>query len=159
MPKKRTFNEVAQVVLSRLTIDNDTNCWNWPDEALHDKDGYGAIRCDGKRPKIHRVIYAYFHGPIPENMCVCHHCDNRVCGNPSHLFLGTTADNIKDMYSKGRGASLEKRSKVLTRDQVIAIRAASGFQKDIGKDYGIAQKTVSQIKNGKRWGSLLGVSK
>jgi len=152
--RKRTFDEVVQVVLSRLIIDPVTGCWNWPEDALHDKDGYGLIRYAGGRPKIHRVMYAHAYGAIPGGMCVCHRCDNRGCGNPAHFFLGTTADNISDMYSKGRGAVLEKRSRRLTQDQVFAIRMASGFQKDIGKKYGIAQVTVSQIKLGKRWGGL-----
>jgi hypothetical protein len=153
MAISRTFNEVIQVILSRLTVDTITGCWNWPEDAYCDKDGYGSIRYAGRRMRVHRLMYIHAFGDVPEEMCVCHHCDNRKCENPEHFFLGTIADNIGDMYSKGRGASPEKRSK-LTREQAFTIKLASGFQKDIGKVYGIAQTTVSQIKLGKHWRSL-----
>ena len=43
-----------------------------------------------------------YKGIVPENMCVLHTCDNRVCINPGHLFLGTQQDNIRDRVKKGR---------------------------------------------------------
>jgi len=35
-------------------------------------------------------------------MLVCHHCDNKRCINPDHLFVGTAKDNTVDMIKKGR---------------------------------------------------------
>ncbi len=51
----------------------------------------------------HRVAYTLAFGPIQPRMVVCHRCDNGLCCNPAHLFLGTAGDNSRDMMAKGRG--------------------------------------------------------
>lgn len=83
-----------------MSIENEDVCWPW--SGTRDRKGYGVIRLAGGQFKAHRVTWAAFRGPIPDGMCVCHHCDNPGCINPKHLFLGTIGDNNRDMMQKGR---------------------------------------------------------
>lgn len=66
------------------------------------KDGYANFFLDGKTLLAHRVACMLTRGEIPQGMEVCHHCDNRKCVNPDHLFLGSLKDNMQDMVKKGR---------------------------------------------------------
>lgn len=84
--------------------DNANGCWEW--QAGRFGGGYGkiAVKHNGKWTGLyaHRVSYELTHGPIPDGMCVCHSCDNPKCVNPSHLWIGTQIENIKDRDIKGR---------------------------------------------------------
>ncbi len=87
-----------------------TGCILWTGRT--DRQGYGTIKSGGRHNIASRVSYELFRGPIPDGLCVLHDCDRyylpgdigyRLCINPTHLFLGTQADNMIDMAVKGRG--------------------------------------------------------
>lgn len=66
------------------------------------KFGYGFLKLRGRLERAHRVAWMLTHGPIPDGLCVCHRCDNPRCIEPTHLFLGTVAENNRDRHAKGR---------------------------------------------------------
>jgi hypothetical protein len=76
------------------------SCWSWT--GALDSGGYGQCGRDRRLHKTHRVAWMLTHGEIPDGLVVCHHCDNRRCCNPAHLFVGTQGDNVRDMVRKGR---------------------------------------------------------
>jgi hypothetical protein len=101
MPRwpKRTF---AERFWEKVDQRADDVCWLWNGRARH-WAGYGMFHVGNDRAEqAHRVAYALAIGPIPSGLGVLHRCDNPPCCNPSHLFLGTQADNLKDMWAKGR---------------------------------------------------------
>lgn len=101
----------------------DNSCWTW--RASKHTNGYGQIGSGGRgRPLLsHRVSWQLTNGDIPAGMVVCHKCDNPLCCNPAHLFLGTQADNLKDMTDKGRRCSGQAMSRALL--QSLANRRAA----------------------------------
>jgi hypothetical protein len=95
------YSTAEEAYFGELIKNSDDECWGWSGK-FHDY-GYGALRYKPKKWTAHRYSYTYHVGEIPNGMFVCHHCDNPVCTNPKHLFLGTHQDNMNDMLNKGRG--------------------------------------------------------
>lgn len=120
--------------------------------------GYGLIkRKDGTQLRAHRVAYELAYGEIPSGMFVCHRCDNPRCIRPSHLFLGSHAENMADMVIKGRSARMlgdSNGSAKLRTEAVVAIRASIGSYSRIARQYGVSPSAVGLIKRRERWAHL-----
>lgn len=140
-------------------------CWEWQGSRL--PKGYGTWQVAGRTVYAHRLMHEVVAGPIPDGWWVCHRGDNPPCVRPDHPFLGTPADNSADMTAKGRHwltanpersvefCSERNPSAKLTAEQVGDIRAryAAGgvYQRELGEEYGVTQRLVSQIVLGQAW--------
>ncbi len=124
-------------------------------------NGYGRFTYRQRRWRTHQLAYTLGHGPIPEGYDVCHTCDTRLCGEPTHLFLGVRGrDNSLDMWQKGRARPVTRypdglhHSAKLSFADVGEIRAAlndgiSSYQ--LAHHYGVCQSTIMHIKRGRHW--------
>lgn len=82
-------------------VERGAGCWEWV--GVRSKKGYGKFPLSrGDTRLAHRYAWELVRGPIPDNLCVLHHCDNPSCCRPDHLFVGSRADNNADMCAKGR---------------------------------------------------------
>ena len=125
-------------------------CWMWTAGRVG-RMGYGRFSLGGRSVRSHRMARMIATGSDPGGGWVLHRCDNPLCVNPGHLFLGTPQDNIADMVAKNRHAfGLRLPQTRISDEEVAAIRAASGTQADIGRRYGVSQQTVSMIRTGHR---------
>ena len=129
-------------------------CWLWT--GATSESGYGAFGYRGKWMRANRVSFLIHKGEIPEEMLVCHSCDNPQCVNPDHLFLGTPTDNMNDMIKKGRSKFQPKGEKntacKLTDKQVLEIKEMRKNKiaaKEIAKKFNISADYVYEISYGK----------
>jgi hypothetical protein len=146
-------------------VDKSADCWLWT--ASVRRDGYGQINRGGASHgsvAAHRVAWFLTHGEWPA-LSVCHRCDNRRCVNPTHLFLGTAADNSRDMASKGRSAiqrhpeladrclrcpSAKRFRKLSESDRVtiIAEYQAGATTVALARRFGVTSSHISKIGRG-----------
>jgi hypothetical protein len=132
-------------------------CWNWT--GLHNNKGYGVInRHHSHRMTVaSRVSWEIHRGPIPDGLFVCHHCDNPLCVNPEHLFLGTQTDNMQDCKRKGRlnitaserHGELNCNAKLANAD-ISTIHSLCQFltQQRVADLFGVSQATIWKVLNG-----------
>lgn len=119
-----------------------------------------------RRRYAHRISYVLRYGDIPEGAFVLHRCDNALCVNPDHLFLGDQVANMRDCASKGRIGALvhpeclprgERHGMVkLTAAEVREIRAAAAHtRRDVlAVKYGVHRSTITSIISGKSWAHM-----
>jgi len=140
-------------------VEKSENCWNWTGGKNINKWGkrYGTIQMGPKNLLAHRVSYELFKGKIPKGKIVCHQCDNELCVNPEHLWLGTYSDNMKDMQFKKRSHYVKggkNPASKLTEEEVEKIKELhiEGIMiKDIAKIYAVTRHCIQHILNGKTW--------
>lgn len=127
--------------------------------------GYGkiGIRDDAGIPRTvpaHRMVYALEYGPIPEGMVVMHKCDVPSCIAIEHLMLGTQAENLADMWAKGRAKpglipSDARSNSKLTWEAVRLIRASQESAKSLARKLGVSDILVGRVRNGFGWKEIV----
>lgn len=144
---------------SKVKIGQDDECWEW---TASKHKGYGCIKIKDKFITSSRLSWMIHFGEIPEGLSVCHKCDNPLCVNPDHLFLGTHQDNMNDMMNKGRSNCIgvnqvgeKNKHAKLTWDDVYTIRRlySEGNEtlKSLGNRYGVHLATIGYIIQNKSW--------
>lgn len=135
----------------------DTPCWVWTGRR-DVRGGYGVMRVDGHDRKAHRLVHRLAGREVPQDLCVCHHCDNRLCVRPDHHFIGTIGDNVADAKMKGRlnGINRGQRngSARLTEASVLEIRrlSAAGYTRvRVASMFGVSSPLVTAIVQRRLW--------
>lgn len=135
--------------------DDPMACWYWGGRI--DPRGYGRFdlpkegRCKLMPWLAHRVSFLLTRGSLSSSAVVCHKCDNTRCVNPSHLFVGSQADNLTDMKNKGRGNGKRK----LSIDDVLEILKSNETHSVLGEKYGVSRANIYHIKLGHTWSRRL----
>lgn len=100
---------------------SEDDCWGW--RGCLSQYGYGRLNLGGRGAGVdmaHRVAWRLFRGSLPDGMHVLHICDNPICSNPRHLYLGTQRENLRDAVVRRRGRY--QRTTALTDEQCAEIR-------------------------------------
>lgn len=160
--------DLLKQMLSELSDDpslpwNIYPCMEWPrsmkGQGYKTGKGYGAVLANGKLTSAHKLSYELANGPIGDGLDICHHCDNKPCFRPSHLYAATPHKNIQDAIERGHFRRADQRgsknnSARLTEEQVDEIRKLrmDGWKlKPLGKRFGVAFSTIQRIVIGKNW--------
>lgn len=140
-------------------VEKTESCWLFRNSKTAP---YGEFCWNRVPERAHRVSWLLTFGAIPSGLFVCHHCDVKNCVNPEHLFIGTNADNMKDMKDKGRHVSAPQFGESnpmakLTSQAVRKIRALlkkGQTQKKISKMFGVSRANIWMIKNERTWKTI-----
>lgn len=152
-PKIRSLEVVCRLFWTR--VQKTRGCWMWTGSRKSPM-GYGAVWCRPRLLSAHRLAWFIENGPVPKGRMVLHKCDVPACVRPSHLYLGTHADNMRDMQKRGRtnkrGLPGEQNGRAkLTEQDVAAIRASTKPRAILMKKYGLTTSHISSIVLRRSW--------
>ncbi len=151
--------DMEETILDRVLFNKTNKCWEWVPEP---KRPYGRLRFAGREIGAHVASYLAFCGPIPEGTFVCHDCDNPRCVNPTHLWLGSHVDNMKDCTKKRRrkmgrqGAHNRKLTGEQVREIVAAYAEGSTSQKSLAEKYSVGETAIGYIVAGRTFREITG---
>lgn len=141
--------------IARTDTKSVKECWIW--NASRRPDGYGQWRrADGQIELAHRASWRLFRTEIPKGAHILHKCDNPPCVNPTHLFLGSHADNMRDMWGKGRARPGQSRGEKhgmskLTSEIVREIRTSSESGVELARKFALSATTVCDVRKRRTW--------
>ncbi len=156
MPRNQRVeeDELEWAFWVRADRQNLDGCWNWCGTIL--RDGYGRFATYNRLYRAHRFAYESYYGAVPEGLLVCHHCDNRLCCNPLHLYAGTAKQNADDRNRRGRANTArgrQKKNAVLTTDAVHLIRLnlLGLTSKEQARIYHVSPRHIRAIRSRQEW--------
>jgi hypothetical protein len=129
-----------------------SRCWIWQ---RANANGYGVVCLGHRSLRAHRVAYRVFVGRFDEEMQINHHCDERACLNPDHLYVGTQQDNMDDMITRER----TKPSADLTNIQVVEaleMLNEGHSQVFVAKHFDVSQMVINSIAKSRTWRHIPG---
>lgn len=120
--------------------------------------GYGRIEWNGKLRLVHRLVVELSGREVPDDLDVLHSCDNAWCVNPTHLRVGTHADNMKDRDSRGRLHVRRGRACPQAKLDAVSVECARVLYAAtkwpvtrIAKWFGVATNAMWWVLKGKSW--------
>lgn len=152
-PKWESMNSKSIVSIKNRLFKNinkdNAGCWLWT--GAIDGGGYGSLRFNRKVEKVHRIsAYVFFDFDLSSDKQILHHCDNPLCFNPEHLYIGDTSKNMKDRRNRDRAGANHK----LTKEDVYIIKQKicnGDIGRNIAKDFQVTEGTICDIKMGRIW--------
>lgn len=153
--KKFAFTEK---IINRFwaKITKTDECWIWTGCKIK---GYGRFGVNGQVVLAHRFAYELRWGSFCKTLDVCHNCpngDNPSCVRPSHLFLGTHLDNMRDAAKKGQmHPGVKCWNAKLNPSLVKAIRASYDnkleSQYNLAKRFNISRTNIAKVVRRETW--------
>lgn len=136
---------------------SDYPCIEWP--FGKDKDGYGKVTVAGKSQRAHRVVLEIATGKLDDGQVACHYCDNPSCFRPTHIFSGSSLDNVRDRVNKGRSRYVPARGEQsghskLTALKVLEMRELSRLGVsyfEIGRRYNVSAQSATCVCKRTSW--------
>jgi predicted XRE-type DNA-binding protein len=149
--KRRKRRPIADRFWSK--VDRSGECWVW--RAYIRPDGYGEFRHpDGYAIKANRFAWEIMNGPIPTGKHVLHYCDNKLCVNPTHLHLGSHADNMREAAERRLMSHGERHHRAKLREPEVAeirrLCTAGQPQRKVAALFGVSQPNISRIVRGEQ---------
>lgn len=136
-------------------------CWEWTASKYDNSRGYGCFNLNSIAHRSHRIAYTLFVGDIPEGMCVLHKCDNPICVNPDHLWIGTRDENNKDRKKKQRGARNNGETNGFSKIDSNTVKEIRRMREEEGLSYGklcnvfnLSKSHIARIIHRKAWSHI-----
>lgn len=152
--------QTAETFWSKYNRDADSGCWNWTGSLT--RSGYGQVKYRGQQMLAHRVA-AHLSGKLRDiskqqtgatGLLVCHHCDNKLCGNPDHLYLGSAKTNAADARARNRIEAPRGESHHaarLTEEDVRTVKNSPSSDSELAELFGVGARQIRKIRSGKSW--------
>lgn len=148
--------EGYKILFNHRVIKTDS-CWGW--KSFINSTGCGMIGAHNHLISAYRASWLIHKGAIPKNLLVLHKCNNRICTNPEHLYLGTAKENARDHVNSGKGNFNKQNSKnaKLNIDKVKKIKELLKIgktQQSIANLFNVSRGTIQDIHRKYSWRNI-----